>query len=269
MKETVRAAAVLALLAGVFLARPLTQWRYYAPTGILQSSALFRVPADRPPATNPVVHDPVSQMHPFLAFNRAELRAGRLPLWNPYNGHGAPHLANYQSAVFSPFSLPFYLLPWRPALLAAAFAKLFALGFLTWLFLRAAGLGFWGALFGGTVYAFCGWSVVWLQWPHSGAAATLPAALWTTERAIAAGGRKRLGWLAALAATVGLGLLAGHPETVFFALLLTGAYAVARLAAGVARRAGWRPAVLTGAALAGAVLLGVGLAAAQLLPFAE
>lgn len=269
MREAARAAAVLALLAGVFLAKPLTQWRYYAPTGILQSSALFRVEGGRPPATNPVVHDPVSQMHPFLAFNRAELRAGRLPLWNPYNGHGTPHLANYQSAVFSPFSLPFYLLPWRAALLVAAFAKLLALGFLTWLFLRAAGLGFWGALLGGTVYAFCGWSVVWLQWPHSGAAATLPAALWTAERAIAAAGRRRLlGWLAALAATVGLGLLAGHPETVFFALLLTGAYAAARLAR-VSRRTGWRPAALTGAALAGAVALGVGLAAVQLVPFVE
>ena len=31
------------------------------------------------------------------------LRSGRLPLWNPMAGCGAPHLANGQSAVFDPF----------------------------------------------------------------------------------------------------------------------------------------------------------------------
>jgi hypothetical protein len=274
LREAALAAAFFGLLAAVFLADPLTGGGYYAATGILQHSALFRVDGSRPPATNPVLHDPVSQMHPFLAFNRNELRAGRLPLWNPYNGHGAPHLANYQSAVLSPFSLPFYLLPWRAALVTTAFAKLFLLAFLTWLFLRAARIGFWGAVLGGTVFAFSGWTVAWLQWPHSSATVALPAMMLATERALAATGRRRRGWLAALATAVGLGMLAGHPETMLFALLLVGAYAIARLASRVRSRGGTAGAALGRAAFfaatwAGAVTLGAGLAAVQLLPFAE
>jgi hypothetical protein len=272
--EAVRAAAFLSLLVAVFLGKPLSRDGVYAPTGILQHSALFRVEGDwRPPATNHVLHDPVSQMHPFLAFNRAELRAGRLPLWNPYNGHGAPHLANYQSAVFSPFSLPFYLLPWREALMVAAFAKLFLLGFLTWAFLRATGIGFWAALLGGTVFAFSGWAVVWLHWPHTAATVALPAMMLATERVLVTIGARRSAWLAGLAVAVGLGLLAGHPETMFFSLSLAGGYTLARLwgflRTDAGRAEGRSGATAAAAQWAGAVLLGVGLAAVQLVPFVE
>ena len=53
--------------------------------------------------------DPVLQFQPWLEFNRTMIRAGRLPLWNPYAGCGAPHLANGQSAVFDPFHVMAYL----------------------------------------------------------------------------------------------------------------------------------------------------------------
>ena len=45
---------------------------------------------------------PVMQFIPwkYLAFE--SLRAGYLPLWNPFNGMGAPLLANYQLAFFYP-----------------------------------------------------------------------------------------------------------------------------------------------------------------------
>jgi len=37
-------------------------------------------------------------------FSRAELLAGRFPLWNPHNAFGVPHLANMQSAIFYPLN---------------------------------------------------------------------------------------------------------------------------------------------------------------------
>jgi hypothetical protein len=33
-------------------------------------------------------------MHPWLTWNRTELRDGRLPVWNPANGAGTPQLAS-------------------------------------------------------------------------------------------------------------------------------------------------------------------------------
>ena len=64
--------------------------------------------ADYEPA-NRLLMDPVLQFQPWLEFNRAMLRRGRLPLWNGLAGCGAPHLANGQSAVFDPFHLIAYL----------------------------------------------------------------------------------------------------------------------------------------------------------------
>ena len=66
-----------------------------------------RGPAYEP--ANRLLIDPVLQFQPWLEFNRAMLRSGRLPTWNPMAGCGAPHLANGQSAVFDPFHLIAYL----------------------------------------------------------------------------------------------------------------------------------------------------------------
>jgi hypothetical protein len=49
--------------------------------------------------------------YPLRDFAAETLRAGRLPLWNPYSFMGAPFLANPQTAVFYP---PNLLLSWLP-----------------------------------------------------------------------------------------------------------------------------------------------------------
>lgn len=45
---------------------------------------------------------PALQFYPWREYALALLRAGHLPLWNPYSGAGAPLLANYQSALLYP-----------------------------------------------------------------------------------------------------------------------------------------------------------------------
>src|SRR5262249_24906134 len=48
---------------------------------------------------------------PAKLFSVQELAAGRIPLWNPYNYFGFPHLANLQSGVLYPPNA-LLLLPW-------------------------------------------------------------------------------------------------------------------------------------------------------------
>jgi Bacterial membrane protein YfhO len=206
-------------------------------------------------------------MHPWLAWNRAELRDGRLPVWNPANGAGTPHLASSVSAVLSPFSVPWYVLPAGAALVAAAALKLLALGLFTYLFLRRAGVGHLAGVVGAVAYTFCGYNLLWLSWPHPGAAIGLPAGLWLAEVALQARSPRRsrlalVGWAVALAA----GLLAGHPETFFYCTILVLAYVAVRV--GLARRPGReRVRLAVGFGLAG--LGGLALSAVQLLPFVE
>src|SRR5258706_4890982 len=55
---------------------------------------------------SPALSDPVWQFVPWIELARHELRAGRLPLWNPHQDGGVPLLGNAQSALGSPLLWP-------------------------------------------------------------------------------------------------------------------------------------------------------------------
>jgi hypothetical protein len=268
--EALGAAAVLLVLLAIFLWTPLTSsGTAYSSDDLTQSSPLVRTVPDDYRFGNTLLTDPVLQMHPWLEWNREQIRDGDLPVWNPYNGAGAPHLANFVSAVLSPFSAPFYVMPWRAALLVSAGLKLFVLGLFTYLFLRKVRVSHIGGIVGGAGFMFAAYNVLWLAWPHPGAIVCLPAGLYFAEVAMQASSRvrQRLAWcgyaLAVLAA-----FLAGHPETLFFAWGLVLAYVPVRLL--VSRELGGaRERLAKAGQFVVATGLAVGLAAVQLLPFVE
>ncbi|HEX8218572.1 MAG TPA: YfhO family protein, partial [Chloroflexia bacterium] len=193
-------------------------------------------------------------------YARGELRAGRFPLWNPYNALGTHFHANYQSQVLSPFNLLWLALPpaWGLGFLAALKWALMGLGM--GLLLRRLGLGRPAAVFGSVAGQLMGPMVAWLQWPHTEALAWMP---WLLLAALAWVDTRRLLWLAAFGAFVAAELLAGHVETAFYAFALGGAFVLAAVgASGMPPRQKW--ASLSG--LLGAGALGAGIAAAQFLP---
>src|SRR5262249_1995125 len=174
---------VLALFVLVFLRTPLAKLadHYYTPVDFIQSHSLTNAePGYR--VRNVDTGDPAVVLHPWLLFNRARIQAGELPLWNPYNGGGVPHLANYQSAVFSPYTLPFYLLNLHWAFATAAFLKLFGLGSFTYLSLRLIGVQASAALIGALAFTFCGHTLLWLGYHNAESAIVLPAGLYFSER---------------------------------------------------------------------------------------
>ncbi len=269
-REALGATAVLLVLLTVFLWEPITSDDgAYTSDDLLQSSPLVRTVPDDYRFGNVMLTDPVLQMHPWLEWNREHVEDGDLPVWNPYNGAGTPHLANYVSAVLSPFSVPFYVMPWRVALLVSAGLKLLVLGLFTYLFLRKVAVSHVGGLVGAAGFMFAAYNVLWVAWPHPGAAVCLPMGLYFAEVALQAAGRvrQRLAW-AGYAVAVLLALLAGHPETMFFAWGLVLAYVPVRLL--VSRELGRGKERLAKAGqFVVASVLAVGLAAIQLWPFVE
>ncbi len=105
---------------------------------------------------------------------------------------------------------------------------------------------------------------VWLLFPQTAVALWLPWLWWATAALIEKQSARNL---AVVAAIVGLVIVAGHPETAYELALATGLFALFRLCR--LRSRGWKL-MMRGLALwLAACLLGVCLAAVQLLPFAE
>src|SRR4051812_4788823 len=105
-REVIAFGLVLAACLAGFLHESLVGGRVLSPADALLVQASFRPDAgDEYQPLNRLLMDPVLQFQPWLEFNRSMILQGRLPLWNPYVGCGAPHLANGQSAVFDPFAL--------------------------------------------------------------------------------------------------------------------------------------------------------------------
>ena len=274
--EPAQAAALLALMLLAFLWTPIARYGecHLSAADLLQDFSLLKVDPGHV-SGNALLSDSVTEMKPWRMFNRDEFAAGRFPLWNPLNGTGCPHFANYQSAVVSPYSIPYYLLEVKAALIAVSFLKLFSLGFLTYLFLRQIRVGHAAALVGGTAFMFSGHNVLLLTFPHVGALIVLPGGFLFVERAVqkhVAG--ERYAWdLVCLALVILTGALAGNPEPFYFGMLLTGAYSLSRLVgtwietrqqAGALRRL-----LPLSVALLACPVLAAGMASFQVLPFLE
>lgn len=263
-RETLAFALLLGTLIAAFFHESLLRGKVLSPADVLLVSASFRDEgdvADYEPA-NRLLMDPVLQFQPWLEFNRAMLRTGQLPLWNPYAGCGAPHLANGQSAVFDPFHLLAYVgrLPEAYAWIAAG--RLFVAGLGMFLLARSWGLRFWGRWYAGLVYPFTGFLVVWLLFPVTSVAVWMPWLFLAVDRVFAApGGRSA----ATLAATTALVVFGGHIQTSAHVLLAAGVYAAWRW---ISQAIGEFDRGRVARAWAFGTALGLGLAAVQVIPLA-
>ncbi len=210
---------------------------------------------------------------PFSLFQRSEILAARLPLWNPYTYAGHPFLADVQAGVFYPLSnlMLGLSLPWADPgarlywLEVEATLHLALAGFFTYLLARALTKNAGAAFLAGATFALSGYLTGYppLQLAVLRTAIWLPLVLWLLWRAFEAPGRWR--WWIGAALAYAVAFLAGHSQTFLFM-----SYAVA---AWLATLALTRRGALTWAAVAGRVAvfyaIFLGLSAAQLLPSLE
>jgi hypothetical protein len=262
------AALIYAVLSVVFVGQGLLPGRTLSSSDMLWSTAPWS--ASAPPevrwgGANFELADAVTVFHPFLEHTHAVLPD--IPLWNSHVMAGRPFLANAQAAIFSPFSVPAYVLPFWKSLAVIAILKLFGAAFGTYLFGRALRMRFGGALVAGIIFAFGTFLVAWLAWPLTNVFPLIPWLLLLTELVIRRPEPLRA---AALAALVALAFLGGHPESSFHVLVATVVFFCFRAVVEWSRGGrGWgivrRPVLAFGLALVG----GTALAAVLLVPLFE
>lgn len=215
------------------------------------------------PAPNRNMSDVVHLLVPGLATTRAALGRGELPLWDPSQALGVPHVDQVHYAVYYP-----------PAWLAV----LFGTRGLGWIALIHLVVAAWGTLaylrslrrsvvasvLGAACFAFSAWTTARLHnFSVVGAAVWLPVVLWGFER-LAQGGGRRYGVAAAIA--LALSLFAGFPQVTLWVI------AVAALIEAVRPFMHWRrgePVRRPLLEAAGVFLLSGLLVAPQILPTAD
>jgi hypothetical protein len=219
------------------------------------------------------VGDTVDGQLSSLISNRERLARGDVPLWDSSVGGGYETLAVPTQSALHPIGWVYLLAPLPIGIAWAGALTAFVAGGFTTLFLRRLRVGLPSAIAGGLIYAFNGFQVVWLHWPHPIVGASVPVAFWAVERC-------RQERTAASVIPVALALfcliVAGFPAVVVHALYALVVYVVVTVLADVLdERKGGGAALRStllrstnGLVLAAAgAALGVGLAMAQIIPF--
>lgn len=257
---------VVAVVVAVAYWPVLLLGRVPLPMDVVYSFPLFRPIAPSTPlnANHAEMGDLVSGIYALHVFARHAVDAGSLGLWNQHLLAGQPFFGAYAGGMLSPLNWLYYLLPTHLAWALLFPIRLTLAGWFMALFVRSLGASRLGALVAGLGFAFCGFVLTWSGWPHVDAAIWLPLACLGVQKLWERPSLQRAGLAALpLAAT----MLAGHPQTEAYVLVMTAVFALWRLAtpapAGRARYPGFVGLLL----LAG--VLALLLDAVQLLPAKE
>ncbi len=152
--------------------------------------------------------DVITQIFPWKKLTIDTWKSGEVPLWNPYLFSGTPHAGNYQSAVFSPINILFFVFPFIDAWSLHVLLQPLCAGFCMFLFLRAIKVSTISSLLGTVSFMFFGFMTVWMAYGTLGwAIVVFPLALFGVVL-YEESSRWRYGVLIAL--SIAFSFLSGH-----------------------------------------------------------
>lgn len=178
------------------------------------------------PFKNFLITDPVRQTYPWRYLGIEAEKELHLPLWNPYSLSGTPLSANFQSAVFYPLNIVFWVLPFAFAWSALVMLAPFLGGLFMFLYLSHKKLNLWSCLLGGLSFALSGFFISWLEWNVlTHVLLWLPLLLFSIDK-IGERSKKFFLWIMVFIFSLSASFLAGHLQTFFYVFLTTVAYAL-------------------------------------------
>jgi len=171
------------------------------------------------PVKNGAMPDITDQIYPWRHFTIETWKKGEIPFWNPNSFSGNPHLANYQSAVFSPFNLLFFMFPFVEAWSLLVLLQPLLAAVFTYVLLREFKISKAGSAVGSIAFMFCGFMVVWMAYGTlSFAILFLPFSLFAIERWFNKKGKLPL---VVLTLSIPLSFFSGHFQTSLYFLAFT------------------------------------------------
>lgn len=171
------------------------------------------------PIKNSAMPDLIDQIYPWKHFTVESWKKGEVPLWNPNSFAGTPHVANYQSAAFSPFTILFFLFSFKDAWSLLILLQPFLAGLWMYLFMKEIKISTVGSLIASSTFMFCGFMVVWMAYGTLAMAiAFLPLILLMIEK-----NSKKLNilHLFILSLAITFSLFSGHFQTSLYVLIFS------------------------------------------------
>ncbi len=169
------------------------------------------------PIKNNAMPDLITQLFPWKKLTVESWKLGQIPLWNPYSFSGTIHAGNYQSAVFSPVNILFFILPFIHGWSFSVLLQPLIAGLSLFLFLKLLKRSDMASLVGSLGFMFCGFLTTWMGYETLGwAIAFLPLSL----AGIVLYDQKKNWWSGVLISfSVAFSLLSGHYQISFYALV--------------------------------------------------
>lgn len=171
--------------------------------------------------------DVLRMLFPWKEFAVDSLRNWQIPLWNPHNFSGTPFLANFQNGFFYPFNLLFLIFSKSSAWTLYIFIQPVFAAFFTFLFLKEIKLSKISSFFGGLVFAFSSYMIVWMEYGNIGHSILwLPFILFLAEKIV-----KKITLLNSLFLVLSLtfSVLAGYIQTTIYLFIFSFVYIAYRL----------------------------------------
>jgi hypothetical protein len=178
------------------------------------------------PFKNGLISDIVSIIYPWRIYGIELVKQGVFPLWMPNALGGAPLAANFQSGLFYPLNILFFVFSNIKAwsfyiILQPVMASIFC-----YLFLRNLRIQIFPSLIGGLTFAFSGFMMVWYEYGIVGHAGLwLPLLLLAVDRLA---DRFSLRWIIMGVFFVSMSILAGYPQIAIYSLFICTAYTLFR-----------------------------------------
>lgn len=116
------------------------------------------------PFKNSLITDPVRQQYPWRELAASIEKEWQIPLWNPYNLGGYPLLANFQSAVFYPLNILFFVFPFDISWGLLIFLGPLLSAVFLYSYLRNLDIDSRASFLGSIVFSFSGFFVAWIEW---------------------------------------------------------------------------------------------------------
>lgn len=163
--------------------------------------------------------DTIRQIYVWKEFAAEQFARGYFPLWNPYTFSGQPLAANFQSSVYYPLNVFYFLTDSRNAWILLVTIQPFLAGIFMYLAIKSFKLPNIPALFGSIAFMFSSYLITWLENGNvSQSYLWLPLTIYAINKFFE---KFKIRYFLTLTIAIALSTFAGHPQTVIYIAIAT------------------------------------------------